>query len=781
MTVRRHATDEREYPPSLEPRPQSLNEPGARAPSQTSERASERRSQTHHDPTAKLSGQQDAGRAAGNDNEPSAGATKGASPPSPNLHRPIMQAMPDTRQQSFDEIYGPPENFLEIEVRNPRTHGIGRHMYTDYEILCRTNIPAFKLRQSSVRRRYSDFEYFRDILERESARVTIPPLPGKVFTNRFSDDVIEGRRAGLEKFLKIVVGHPLLQTGSKVLAAFVQARLAEMRTRWHHHHHQRRPPASEAAVTEQHQQPHIIDSSDPTTAESWTRYGQRLVGKYLGPPRIQRRHWRPSRPGDDSSMGHRRSSVSVELRQTALDRHTQEQQQQQQQPPSSTPDEEDEVDPARLEEDDGSDSRLTRAEFSLPPVDRGKHAWFFLVACIFIEALTWGFPFAFGVFQKYYSTHEPFAGSSSIPIIGTCAMGIMYLDLPLVMGCQRLYPRFARWSPVIGLLVMCLSLAASSFSSNTTHLIVSQGVFYALGGSISYCPCLLYMDEWFVKRKGLAYGTMWSGTGLAGFVLPLVLEYLLGRWGFRTTLRIWAVALLVLTLPLAYFIKPRLPRTATQHIKPFRFGFALRRTFVLHQAANVIQALGFFLPGIYLPTYATAIGAGPFPSALTILLVNVASVFGCAAMGSLTDHLHVTTCLLVSATGAALGTFLLWGFATSLPVLFVYCIIYGLFAGSYTSAWTGIMQQISSEPVAGGAGGGGATFDPTMVLGVLSTGRGIGSVVSGPLSQVLIEGLPWQGKALGAYGSGYGPLIAFTGATAAMSGTVFLWKKLGWM
>jgi hypothetical protein len=95
-------------------------------------------------------------------------------------------------------------------------------MYTDYEIVCRTNIPAFKLRQSSVRRRYSDFEYFRDILERESARVTIPPLPGKVFTNRFSDDVIESRRAGLEKFLKIVVGHPLLQTGSKVLAAFVQ-------------------------------------------------------------------------------------------------------------------------------------------------------------------------------------------------------------------------------------------------------------------------------------------------------------------------------------------------------------------------------------------------------------------------------------------------------------------------------------------------------------------------------------------------------------------------------
>ncbi|KAI9824670.1 MAG: Sorting nexin-3 [Sarea resinae] len=135
---------------------------------------------------------------------------------------PITPTLPERHQQSFDEIYGEPENFLEIEVTNPQTHGFGRHMYTDYEILCRTNIPAFKLKSSSVRRRYSDFEYFRDILERESARVTIPPLPGKVFTNRFSDDVIEHRREGLQRFLQIVVGHPLLQTGSKVLAGFVQ-------------------------------------------------------------------------------------------------------------------------------------------------------------------------------------------------------------------------------------------------------------------------------------------------------------------------------------------------------------------------------------------------------------------------------------------------------------------------------------------------------------------------------------------------------------------------------
>jgi hypothetical protein len=32
-----------------------------------------------------------------------------------------------------------------------------------------------------------------------------------------------------------------------------------------------------------------------------------------------------------------------------------------------------------------------------------------------------GFPYAFGVFQDYYSTHEPFSGSYNIALIGTCS------------------------------------------------------------------------------------------------------------------------------------------------------------------------------------------------------------------------------------------------------------------------------------------------------------------------------------------------------------------------
>ncbi|KAH6884797.1 major facilitator superfamily domain-containing protein [Thelonectria olida] len=441
-----------------------------------------------------------------------------------------------------------------------------------------------------------------------------------------------------------------------------------------------------------------------------------------------------------------------------------------------------------------SDSPLRSAvhaqEFSLKRVDGGKDAWLFLAACFVIEALTWGFPFSFGVFQDYYSTHEPFAGSTKIAIIGTCSMGIMYLGLPFVMLVQRLYPRQTRFSPIIGLFVMCIALAVSSFSQNTTHLIATQGIFYAIGGSISYCPCILYMDEWFVKRKGLAYGVMWSGTGLAGFILPLLFEALLGRYGFRTTLRIWSLALFILTLPLAYFIKPRLPYSATRHINPLKLGFTFSKTFLLHQAANICQALGFFLPGIYLPSYArTALGASTVRSALTVLLVNVASVFGCVAMGFLSDRVHVTTCFLISAVGTTIGTFFLWGFSTNLAVLYIYCIMYGFFAGSYTSAWPGVMRQVSSAPAVqtqrddGGArtNTGGSSFDPAMVMGVLSAGRGIGNIVSGPLSSALLDGMPWKGQAAAGYGTGYGTLIVFTGTTALAGGATYMFRRVGWM
>ncbi|KAI4275645.1 MAG: hypothetical protein LQ337_003076 [Flavoplaca oasis] len=411
-------------------------------------------------------------------------------------------------------------------------------------------------------------------------------------------------------------------------------------------------------------------------------------------------------------------------------------------------------------------------ESTLPPVDGGKDAWLFLAACFVVEALVWGFPFSYGVFQEYYSTHEPFQGSGNIAVIGTCAMGIMYLDLPIVFGLLRRWPKYQRLSTTGGLITMCLALGMSSLSNNTTHLIITQGVFYAIGGSFAYSPCILFIDEWFNKRKGLAYGIMWAGTGLTGAILPLVMEWLLSTYGFRTTLRVWSVSLFLLTGPLLYFIKPRIPNTPSHSPHARDFAFILTSTFGIMQACNVIEALGFFLPTIYLPTFARTLGASRTLGALTVILFNVASVFGCVLMGAVVDKWHVTNCILISTIGSTIGVFVIWGFSISLPPLYIFSLIYGLFAGSFTSTWPGIMRDVKKKR---------DNADPSMIFACLAAGRGVGNVASGPLSEALIHGFPWRGSAGFAYGSGYGALIVFTGLTAFFGGSSILGRRVGWL
>ncbi|EWZ40894.1 hypothetical protein FOZG_09514 [Fusarium oxysporum Fo47] len=144
-----------------------------------------------------------------------------------------------------------------------------------------------------------------------------------------------------------------------------------------------------------------------------------------------------------------------------------------------------------------------------------------------MEALVWGFLYSFGVFQDYYQSHLPFARSSNTATIGTCAMGVLFFMFPIVIALQRLYPRQARWAPVCGLMVICLALLTSSFSQSVPHLIITQGVIYALPGSITYFPAMFWLGEWFIERRGFGYGVMWSGSGIGGSTIPLILELLL--------------------------------------------------------------------------------------------------------------------------------------------------------------------------------------------------------------------------------------------------------------
>ncbi|XP_063843490.1 sorting nexin-12-like isoform X2 [Scylla paramamosain] len=102
-----------------------------------------------------------------------------------------------SKKQTLDDAYAAPANFLEIDVVNPITHGVGNKRYTDYEV---------------------------------RMRIVVPPLPGKALKRQlpfrgddgiYEEEFIEDRRKGLEVFINKIAGHPLAQN-EKCLHMFIQ-------------------------------------------------------------------------------------------------------------------------------------------------------------------------------------------------------------------------------------------------------------------------------------------------------------------------------------------------------------------------------------------------------------------------------------------------------------------------------------------------------------------------------------------------------------------------------
>ncbi|XP_065060239.1 sorting nexin-10A-like [Rhopilema esculentum] len=96
--------------------------------------------------------------------------------------------------------------YMNIIVRNARTHiEEGRARFTDYEVELKTNHISFALKQSKVRRRYSDFVWLRDRLAKDLMISAPPSLPGRRLFGRFNTDFIKQRQRKLQDFLNKVV------------------------------------------------------------------------------------------------------------------------------------------------------------------------------------------------------------------------------------------------------------------------------------------------------------------------------------------------------------------------------------------------------------------------------------------------------------------------------------------------------------------------------------------------------------------------------------------------
>lgn len=200
---------------------------------------------------------------------------------------------------------------------------------------------------------------------------------------------------------------------------------------------------------------------------------------------------------------------------------------------------------------------------------------------------------------------------------------------------------------------------------------------------------------WFEKNRGLALAIILCGSGLAALVLPSLLGWAIGIWGWRAGY--WTLALLPLlvTLPLAVFwfkagpvalaaasaapadklVEQALPGlTLTQVAKSFRFW--LLTVALLLSVTAMVGMLTNMVPlmrdnGLPADTAAKVFGA----YGLSLLLGRV-------VVGYLIDRLWAPGVALLVLVLPAVGCLLFASMETHIPTLLLASILVGLGAGA---------------------------------------------------------------------------------------------------
>ncbi|OJD27824.1 hypothetical protein ACJ73_00774 [Blastomyces percursus] len=259
-----------------------------------------------------------------------------------------------------------------------------------------------------------------------------------------------------------------------------------------------------------------------------------------------------------------------------------------------------------------------------------------------------------------------------------------------------------RQATVIAGSVICVaSLVWASFANSIRVLIASQGVLYGIGVLVVASPLVSMLNE-------------------CGVGLPFLVEWLMAAYGYRTALRGIAIAQAVLVVPILPLIKARRlpPDDRNERTARVEFDFVHKPQFWVLMLSSLFQGFPIYVPSIYLPTFATLAGLSPRMGALLLSAFNIASTF-----------VFITTFV------SAVASFLVWLCAVFSPLL-AFAFPFGLFGGSYVVFWPKFALL---------------SKDHLVLYGLMAFGKGVGNVVTGPITAKLLSLPASSGYGLGTY------------------------------
>ena len=454
------------------------------------------------------------------------------------------------------------------------------------------------------------------------------------------------------------------------------------------------------------------------------------------------------------------------------------------------------------------------------PTDTGMAAYSVLAAVACIESAVLAPSICYGIFENFYA--ETFPSNKIASWIGVLMSALAFLLSPAITWLCQKYTIRREIYVICGITTCACSFLVAAFMNTLSGLILTQGLMFGVGSAFVDLPSLIILNTWFDTRRGFSYGVVFAGVDLVGAAYCFLAQYLLTKLGRRNTMLVFAAMIAGAAGPAWFFLRERIDvteinskipeeRSASSSIdlqyrshtetrpledeppttplarrssftdfKPpvrvttnrFDLPFSPapgqkdiwpalqpsrkyyhRALFYVFTAANFLQSFAYYLPFIYLPTYATHLGLSRSQGTTILAVANLAQVLGDLGFGKLSDKVHVNYLVIVTTSVSSLSTFLLWGLSKngseSFRVLIIYGLVFGTFGAGFLSLWARIGALFGQR-------------DSEIIYGTLCAGRGVATILSGPVSQALIS----AGAAADYRKLGHGPfagMIFFVG------------------
>ena len=209
-------------------------------------------------------------------------------------------------------------------------------------------------------------------------------------------------------------------------------------------------------------------------------------------------------------------------------------------------------------------------------------------------------------------------------------------------------------------------------------------------GASTLLPCSMVIANWFGANRGLAMGLTFAGTSLGGAAMTLVGNYAISFGGWRAGYVTLAVPMLVIVIPLIYFVvRTRPPQAvgvsvaqASDSLPGFDLGVALRtRSFWAISTAQFFFAAVAAGAGLHLITYLTELGYTATFAAGMMSLAYIFAAVGKLGMGLIADRVSARVALTFNFLLAGVGMALIFGAART-AVLIPFIVIFGLTLGA---------------------------------------------------------------------------------------------------